>query len=87
MIIHTYNAILTFASEHPMDWQYIALVKPVQNGFAESFIGRMRDELLNEPMFTSKTPFGLGLCHTKDIYPNLQTAPRTVSTEKVLASC
>ncbi|KRW95210.1 hypothetical protein AQY21_15905 [Paracoccus sp. MKU1] len=27
------------------------LGKPMQNGFAESFNGRMRDELLNETMF------------------------------------
>jgi putative transposase len=27
--------------------------KPVQNAFAESFIGRLRDELLNETMFRS----------------------------------
>ena len=28
-----------------------ARVKPVQNAFAESFIGRLRDELLNETLF------------------------------------
>ena len=27
--------------------------KPVQNGFCESFNGRMRDELLNETLFLS----------------------------------
>src|ERR1700730_4526899 len=30
-----------------------ARVKPVQNAFAESFIGRLRDELLNETLFRS----------------------------------
>lgn len=30
---------------------YIAPGKPTQNGFAESFNGRMRDELLNETQF------------------------------------
>jgi putative transposase len=32
---------------------YIALGKPQQNAFAESFIGRLRDECLNETPFTS----------------------------------
>ena len=36
-----------------VEWHYIALGKPTQNGFVESFNGRMRDELLNEtPFFT-----------------------------------
>ena len=36
-----------------MDWHYIAPGKPTQNAFIESFNGRMRDELLNETLFTS----------------------------------
>ena len=31
----------------------IALGKPMQNGYVESFNGRMRDELLNETLFLS----------------------------------
>ena len=31
-----------------MAWHYIAPGKPMQNGFVESFNGRMRDECLNE---------------------------------------
>jgi putative transposase len=34
-------------------WHYIAPGKPMQNGFAESFIGRLRDECLNEHLFPS----------------------------------
>ena len=34
-----------------IEWHYIAPGKPMQNGFVESFNGRMRDELLNETMF------------------------------------
>lgn len=49
----TSNAILTFAAERGIDWHYIAPGKPMQNGFVESFNGRMRDELLNETMFRS----------------------------------
>ena len=36
-----------------MGWQYIAPGKPQQNGFIESFKGRLRDELLNETLFRS----------------------------------
>jgi hypothetical protein len=34
-------------------WHYIAPGKPQQNALAESFIGRLRDECLNEIVFTS----------------------------------
>ena len=47
----TSNAILRWCSEHRIDWHYIAPGKPMQNGFVESFISRMRAELLNETMF------------------------------------
>jgi putative transposase len=33
------------------EWHYIAPGKPMQNGYIESFNGRMRDELLNESLF------------------------------------
>lgn len=36
-----------------MEWHYIASGKPMQNGYAESFNGRMRDGLLNETLFLS----------------------------------
>lgn len=47
----TSNAILTWCAEHRIDWHYIAPGQPMQNGFCESFNGRMRDELLNESLF------------------------------------
>jgi len=47
----TSNAILTFTAAHQIEWHYIAPGKPMQNGFVESFNGRMRDELLNGTMF------------------------------------
>jgi len=34
-------------------WHSITLGRPQQNAFAESFIGRLRDECLNETLFTS----------------------------------
>ena len=47
----TSNAILGWAKDHQVEWHYIAPGKPMQNGFIESFNGRMRDELLNETLF------------------------------------
>ena len=49
----TSNAVLKWAQDHCMQWHYIAPGKPMQNGYSESFNGRMRDELLNETVFTS----------------------------------
>jgi len=49
----TSNAILAWSQDHRIDWHYIAPGKPMQNGYVESFNGRMRDELLNESLFTS----------------------------------
>ncbi len=46
-------AILTWCQERLVSWHYIAPGKPTQNAFAESFIGRLRDECLNETLFTS----------------------------------
>ena len=45
--------MLSSAGEAGIDWHYIAPGKPTQNGYVESFNGRMRDELLNETLFTS----------------------------------
>jgi transposase InsO family protein len=47
----TSNAILRWSKEHRIEWHYIAPGKPMQNGYIESFNGRMRDELLNESLF------------------------------------
>ena len=49
----TSNAILKFVDDHKFDWHYIAPGKPTQNAFIESFNGRLRDELLNETLFSS----------------------------------
>jgi putative transposase len=49
----TCNAMLTWCREMNLDWHFIAPGKPMQNGFVESFNGRMRDELLNERLFFS----------------------------------
>jgi putative transposase len=55
----TSNAILAWSKDHRMEWHYIEPGKPTQNGYVESFNGRMRDELLNESLF-----FGLDHART-----------------------
>lgn len=47
------NAILARADDRGVAWEYIPPGKPVRNAFAESFNGRLRDELLNETLFRS----------------------------------
>jgi len=47
------NAILAWQEEHGVEWHYIVPGKPMQNGFAESFNGRLRDKCLNEHLFHS----------------------------------
>ncbi|TBD34877.1 IS3 family transposase [Rhizobium ruizarguesonis] len=49
----TSNAILQWADRTKVDWHYIAPGKPIQNAFIESFNGRLRDEFLNETLFSS----------------------------------
>ena len=49
----TSNAVLAWCGEMGVEWHYIAPGKPMQNGFCESFNGRMRDELLNGTLFLS----------------------------------
>ena len=49
----TSPAILRWQEERSVLWHYIAPGKPQQNGFVESFNGRLRDECLNEHLFPS----------------------------------
>lgn len=49
----TSNAILGFADRLSIDWHYIAPGKPMPNSFIENFNGKLRDELLNETLFSS----------------------------------
>ncbi len=56
----TSNAILKWCAEAKVEWHYIAPGKPMQNGFVESFNGRMRDEFLNETLFRN-------LAHARDL--------------------
>lgn len=47
----TSNAMLAWQQDRGVEWHYIAPGKPMQNGFVESFNGRLRDECLNEHLF------------------------------------
>jgi hypothetical protein len=56
----TSNAILGWSDQTQVGWHYIAPGKPTQNAFVESFNGRLRDEFLNETLFTSLMQARLG---------------------------
>jgi len=49
----TSRAILSWQNDFNINWHYIAPGKPTQNAFIESFNGRLRDELLNEEVFST----------------------------------
>jgi putative transposase len=56
----TSNAVLKWAQERNVNWQYIQPGKPMQNAYIESFNGKLRDECLNENWF-------IGLGEAKEI--------------------
>src|SRR5438034_2454319 len=64
-------AILRWSQETRIEWHYIAPGKPQQNAFIESFNGRLRDELLNETLFTS-------LAHARQMLAAFQDDYNTV---------
>jgi len=49
----TSMTILRWVQGTGIDWHYIAPGKPTQNAFIESFNGKLRDECLNETLFSS----------------------------------
>lgn len=64
----TSMAILQWVQNTGMDWHYIAPGKPQQNGFIESFNGKLRDECLNETLFTTLADAKEALKEWKDDY-------------------
>lgn len=78
----TSNAVLAWSGDASIEWHYIAPGKPTQNGFVESFNGRMRDELLNETLFVtigqarSILPAGSTSTTTSVRTPRSATPPR-----------
>lgn len=51
----TSNAVLRWATNHRIEWRYIAPGKPMQNALVESLNDRLRDECLNEHVFDTLT--------------------------------
>ncbi|EFO33980.1 hypothetical protein TRICHSKD4_0609 [Roseibium sp. TrichSKD4] len=49
----TSHAVLAWCQDTGIKWHYIAPGKPMQNAFVESFNGRLRDECLNENLFSN----------------------------------
>jgi putative transposase len=47
----TSTAVLAWCQEKGVRWDYIQPGKPYQNGYIESFNGKLRDECLNENLF------------------------------------
>jgi putative transposase len=64
----TGTAILRWSQETRIAWHYIAPGKPQQNAFIESFNARLRDELLNETLFTSLSHVREALAMWKEDY-------------------
>jgi putative transposase len=68
----TSMAILRWSQDRRIDWHYIAPGKPTQNAFVESFNGRLRDECLNETLFTSLAHARAVLAAWKDDYNHVR---------------
>ena len=49
----TSQAVLKWCQDTQVEWHYIQPGKPTQNAFIESFNGKLRDECLNELLFSS----------------------------------
>jgi putative transposase len=64
----TSMAILVWSKASLVEWHYIAPGKPQQNACAESFIGRLRAECLNETLFTSLAHARVVLAAWQDDY-------------------
>jgi putative transposase len=60
--------MLRWSQERDVAWHYIAPGKPQQNAFVESFNGRLRDECLNETLFSSLAHAREELAIWKDDY-------------------
>ena len=68
----TSNAILAWSKDHKVEWHYIAPGRPMQNGYIESFNGRMRDELLNESLFFGLDHARSAIAEWADDYNNFR---------------
>src|SRR5215471_13883427 len=75
----TSMAMLRWSQERRVEWHYIAPGKPQQNAFIESFNGRLRDELLNETLFSS-------LAHAREVLSLWQDDYNTVRPHSSLGN-
>jgi putative transposase len=75
----TSMAILRWSQETAIEWHYIAPGKPQQNAFVESFNGRLRDELLNETLFSS-------LAHAREVLADWKDDYNTVRPHSALGN-
>jgi putative transposase len=75
----TGTAIQRWRQDRRIDWHYIAPGKPQENAFAESFIGRLRDECLNEALFSSLAHARQALIEWRDDYNNVRFARQSVT--------
>ena len=64
----TSMAVLRWCQDTSGGWHYIAPGKPTQNAFVERFIGSLRDELLNETLFTTLTEAKAHVADWKEDY-------------------
>jgi len=83
----TSMAILRWSQEMLVEWHYIAPGKPQQNAFAESFIGRLRDELLNETLFNSLSHAREALAIWKNDYNPASQHPSVYVVEENRLGC
>ena len=65
-------AILKWSQDNLVEWHYIAPGKPTQNAFIESFNGKLRDECLNETLFTSLAQAPAELADWQDDYNSVR---------------
>jgi putative transposase len=68
----TSMAMLRWSQDRQVEWHYIAPGKPTQNAFIESFNGRLRDELLNETLFSSLDHARVALAFWKNDYNTIR---------------
>lgn len=68
----TSNAVLGWCQDRGIDWSYTRPGKPMENAYAESFIGRLRDEFLNETLFVSLAEARADLAAWRDDYNHVR---------------
>ena len=79
----TGTAILRWSQETRVEWHYIAPGKPQQNALIESFNGRLRDELLNETLFTSLAHVCEALTIWKDDYNTIRPTAHSTACRQL----